>query len=223
MTKSELRHRCRHCRVKLPSPTGNHREAFDSQGCFNSFYLHRCVVCERQMPRNAPNQRTCYRASCKTAWAQKLIFCRFLGRGTAPVKLIAETPANGPLKEPISGGRTPTTRLDKWRFIAGEIDPKALHCATVPDGAGNEWKDGRFERIEAENRRLLDSGRTATRFETLDLCADCGGTDNLTDSGPVTLCHPCSAKRCCVKLMPVARPDLKIPDDLSIPEFLRRR
>jgi hypothetical protein len=46
MTRSELRHFCRHCRSKLKAPVANHREAFDSKGCHGAFYRHRCLVCE---------------------------------------------------------------------------------------------------------------------------------------------------------------------------------
>jgi hypothetical protein len=151
VSKSELRHFCRHCRSKLSAPTGNHREAFDSPGCFKSFYLHRCVVCEREMPRNAANQRTCYRASCKTAWRERLIFSHFLGRGTAPVKLISETPINKGVKEADKYGR-------RWLQIAGpKLTPNQFHCATVPDGPDCKWEGGAFERIEAKNKAALET------------------------------------------------------------------
>jgi hypothetical protein len=49
----------------------------------------------------------------------------------------------------------PKSRLDKWRILAGEISPEALHCATVPDGPDCKWDGGSYERTEAQNRRLL--------------------------------------------------------------------
>jgi hypothetical protein len=55
--KGDCRHYCRHCRGKLETPTGNHREAFDSQGCFNSFYLHRCVAGQGGNQQDGPNVR----------------------------------------------------------------------------------------------------------------------------------------------------------------------
>ena len=44
----ELRHYCRNprCRTKLAAPVSNPRDAFCCRGCFDSFYLHRCAVCE---------------------------------------------------------------------------------------------------------------------------------------------------------------------------------
>jgi hypothetical protein len=46
-----LRHRCRnlHCRMKLPAPVENEHHAFCCKGCFESFYLNRCRVCERDL------------------------------------------------------------------------------------------------------------------------------------------------------------------------------
>ena len=41
--------------------------------------------------------------------------------------------------------------------MAGAISPNALHCATVPDGAGTLWKRGSFEHIEAANRTALNA------------------------------------------------------------------
>jgi len=45
------RKRCRNprCRQKLPHPTDNDHHAFCCRGCFNSFYLNRCRVCEKPL------------------------------------------------------------------------------------------------------------------------------------------------------------------------------
>jgi hypothetical protein len=53
------RHYCRNprCRMKLPTPVENEHHAFCTRGCFESFYLHRCLVCEEQMKRKRSNQR----------------------------------------------------------------------------------------------------------------------------------------------------------------------
>ena len=67
------------CRSKLTAPTDNYREAFCMRGCHSSFYLHRCLACERQMPRNAEHQKVCHRSECKRAWRLKTIQSRFLG------------------------------------------------------------------------------------------------------------------------------------------------
>jgi hypothetical protein len=48
---SDLRHRCRNprCRMKLPAPVENEHRAFCTRGCYESFYLNRCRVCERDL------------------------------------------------------------------------------------------------------------------------------------------------------------------------------
>lgn len=50
-----LRHYCRnpHCRSKLKAPVENHHQAFCTRGCFNSFYLTRCRVCEKPLRKTA--------------------------------------------------------------------------------------------------------------------------------------------------------------------------
>ena len=91
-----LRHFCRHCRGKLPAPTANLREAFDSPGCHRSFYRHRCLVCEREMPRLREDQKTCYRAECKAAWRKKLISSHFLGANSASGGGVVPAPSISP-------------------------------------------------------------------------------------------------------------------------------
>src|ERR1700733_3071835 len=46
--ETAMRKMCRNpkCRSKLPTPTSNEREAFCCRGCYSSFYLRRCRVCE---------------------------------------------------------------------------------------------------------------------------------------------------------------------------------
>ena len=54
-----LRHHCRNprCRMKLKEPVENQHHAFCTRGCYESFYLRRCLVCEDQMRRRRSNQR----------------------------------------------------------------------------------------------------------------------------------------------------------------------
>jgi hypothetical protein len=60
-----LRHQCRFCRTKLAEPTDNPRRGFCCRGCFNSFYRHRCVVCESPIRRKNERQRVCVNVRCK--------------------------------------------------------------------------------------------------------------------------------------------------------------
>jgi len=59
MTK--LRHYCRnpHCRSKLKEPVENQHRAFCTRGCYNSFYLSRCRVCERDLRSRRGNRLYC--------------------------------------------------------------------------------------------------------------------------------------------------------------------
>ena len=90
------------------------------------------------------------------------------------------------------------------------------------------WEGSSYERIEAQNRRLLERHFAQLDAEacerdaaaSLNHCSACGREeDDLTDRANPTLCYPCLDKR----HRPVPqRPDLAIPDDLSIPLFFNR-
>jgi hypothetical protein len=63
---ASLRQYCRNsrCRSKLSAPVSNEREAFCCRGCYSSFYLHRCRVCERAIDQPKRGQRIiCKKAS----------------------------------------------------------------------------------------------------------------------------------------------------------------
>src|SRR5262249_22739880 len=134
-----------------------------------------------------------------------------------------------PLKNPIKMGIKSGLAGDRpWRIVAGpELSPSALHCATVPDGPDCQWKDGAFDRIEAKNRAALNVHFDKLDSTAADCCALCGRQDDLVDYKVadrwVTTCRDCRAKRDSANL-PSGAAELiaSIPDDLSIPEFLRR-
>jgi hypothetical protein len=67
-TSSKPRTYCRnpHCRSKLPNPVDNPRAAFCLRGCYDSFYLKRCIVCERHKKR--PQDRLCGRRLCRNEY-----------------------------------------------------------------------------------------------------------------------------------------------------------
>ena len=83
----ELRHRCRNprCRMKLPGPVSNLREAFCTRGCYNSFYLKRCHVCDKpiEQPNRGGTRLICKKSKCKNAWKSGLGFGRFAESGHA--------------------------------------------------------------------------------------------------------------------------------------------
>src|SRR5215471_18245441 len=75
-----LRHYCRNprCRSKLASPVSNPREAFCTRGCYSSFYLHRCVACERPIERKRADQKVCRKPKCRSALRDRSAFSRYM-------------------------------------------------------------------------------------------------------------------------------------------------
>jgi hypothetical protein len=207
--KQELRHYCRYpqCRSKLPVPVSNPREAFCKRGCYGSFYLHRCRVCEGTIEQNAHEDRkVCKRTKCKNAWQAGHGFGRYAmqksGNGTTPQKpLILLTwrrregrklpplPATEltPQKTPDFIDSKPALKPDRaWRIIAGpELTSTQLRFATVPDGKrgpdGPTWQDSAWQRIEAKNRAALDAHFDKLDASARDFCAICQRTDDLVD------------------------------------------
>jgi hypothetical protein len=67
------RHYCRNprCGMKLPQIAQLDSRAFCCRGCHDSFYLHRCLVCEDALPPVAPGRtrrKLCRKAKCKAAF-----------------------------------------------------------------------------------------------------------------------------------------------------------
>ena len=65
--ETQMRKKCRYCRMRLPTPTSNEREAFCTKGCYGSFYLHRCLVCEDKIERTTANRKICKKSRCRNA------------------------------------------------------------------------------------------------------------------------------------------------------------
>ena len=102
---AKLRHHCRNprCRSKLSAPVSNEREAFCCRGCYSSFYLHRCLVCEAPLERTTGNRKVCRKAKCRNA-----LKGRFgLGGYHTPqsTKLTQEMPGSIDLNRPLKGDR----------------------------------------------------------------------------------------------------------------------
>jgi hypothetical protein len=220
--KIETRKRCRNpkCRMRLTTPAVNERQAFCCRGCHQSFYLHRCIVCEDAIERTTANRKICKKSKCRNALNAGLGLGRFHGN---PAKTYQD-PKNLELTQEtlISCGSASASKRVEWRIIAGPpLTPSQFHCATVPDGPNCQWEDGSYKRLEAQNRRALEAHFDKLDAEAVanDFCASCGRTDNLG----VTLCHDCIDINAAPKPAPVLRPEHRIPDDLSIPPFLDRR
>jgi hypothetical protein len=221
-TETALRKKCRNpkCRMKLPTPTSNEREAFCNRGCYRSFYLHRCRVCEGPIEQKRDGRRMlCKKAACRNAFSRSFAGGRYL-TPSAP---------SYPSKTPDFIGSKEALKPDRaWRIIAGPVlTASQLHCATLPDGeivdGKPKWEGGSYQRIEAQNRRLLE--RHFAEIKTAE-DAEIEANGYFTDPERQEVISPdgvkCFVMRFCqaeTKKLDVLPP---IPDDLFIPDFLRR-
>jgi hypothetical protein len=158
----DLRHYCRNpkCRMKLKAPVANVREAFCTRGCFNSFYLHRCLVCEGSLERKNETQKVCKKAKCRRVWqAQSGGFGRYLTSGPSAAGEDLKTPIKSGFKSALGSDR-------RWRIVAGELAPPEFRGATVPDGPNCQWAGGSFEHLERRNRAVVEA-----HFDRLDAAA----------------------------------------------------
>ena len=103
-SETKLRHYCRNpkCRSRLPAPVSNERKAFCTRGCHDSFYRHRCVVCEEPMERKTERQLVCGKRKCRNALQAR----SGLGRYQLPSYVIS------PPKKPVNKGAKPAPRGD---------------------------------------------------------------------------------------------------------------
>jgi hypothetical protein len=139
-----LRHYCRNprCRSKLPSPASDPRKAFCTRGCHSSFYLKRCVVCEKsiEQPKRGGRRLVCKKAKCRSAVQNRN------GGGGYPAsfstKSIQKVPDFIGAKQPLKPDRP-------YYIVAGpKISASAYHCASLPLGpetvtrvdAANDWR-----------------------------------------------------------------------------------
>ena len=214
----ETRKRCRHCKMKLPEPTSNERQAFCTWGCYGSFYLHRCRVCEAAFSKAKGRPRViCKKAKCRNAWNAGEGFGKY---ATANFSQVSKNPekssknamdlglfgASGTVERTLS-----TVALSRpWRVVAAgsPITANVYHCAVVSDAPNGGlpdilyakvWADGDWQATETRNRKLLEKRFAGLKVETR--------------TSPATTIN---AGR-------VASLVATIPDDLSIPPFLDRR
>jgi hypothetical protein len=154
----EVRHHCRNPRCrrsKLPAPVSNPREAFCTRGCYNSFYRHRCLICEQRIEQPKRGKRLiCKKAKCRSALRSN----SYLGRyhASSAAKSISNNADFIGVKEPLKPHRP-------LRVVAGpELSPSAFHCATV---GGDEtvkafnrtnFKHWRGANAKAEQRTLIE-------------------------------------------------------------------
>ena len=165
----KLRHYCRFDRCKLHAPTSNLHEAFCSPGCYRSFHLKRCGVCEKTLEQRYRKLRrgdttkyaklenrgsTCGSPECRRRWREGDGLGRFWpGRhqGSQKDVLAPEVPANGPLSEPIQ--KPPAAK--RVQIAGPALTPNQLHCATIPDGPNCEWEGGELANLKPQAWRSI--------------------------------------------------------------------
>src|SRR5262249_21449086 len=108
-------------------PVENPHKAFCTPGCYSSFYLRRCAVCEKEKPAGSTARRIlCRRRKCESAYRQNRAFYAF------PVPDTALT-ANV-VRNVDKSGTFPRDLDDRpWRIVAGPvISANTYHCAAIP-------------------------------------------------------------------------------------------
>jgi hypothetical protein len=153
MTEFEtaMRHYCRNprCRMKLPAPVSNPREAFCTRGCHTSFHLHRCLVCEAPMERKTERQLICGKRLCRNALQARSDLGRYhVSSGTVSRSKTIDSIG---LKPAVKAGRATV-----WRVVAAgaPITANQYHCAIV----GAEQATTEADRINAAHWRAAKAG-----------------------------------------------------------------
>ena len=129
----ETRKRCRHCKMRLPEPTSNERQAFCTRGCYNSFYLHKCRACEKPIEQPKRGTRSGGRnPDAHSAWADKD------GMGRYAKRTVDKSGAGNRQRQsqevPVNQAVFIAPKaVDKWRIIAGPaLTRPQMHCANGP-------------------------------------------------------------------------------------------
>jgi hypothetical protein len=129
--ETEMRKKCRNpkCRMKLSTPTSNEREAFCCRGCHQSFYLHRCLVCEDKIERTTANRKICKKSKCRNALAAGEGFGRYhadpakTSPGIQKSRAHAETPYFMRVRERLRHRRPAQYSLRAATLAYGGRDP----------------------------------------------------------------------------------------------------
>jgi hypothetical protein len=125
-----LRHRCRNprCGLKLRrGPTDNLRAAFCTAKCFDSYFRHRCLVCERPIDRKSERRQLCGRAQCRKQFQrhrERFYPPRYQASVSSPNA--SRSADKTGLKSGSEGGRA-------FRQVAGpELGATSLRLASLP-------------------------------------------------------------------------------------------
>jgi hypothetical protein len=138
-----LRHYCRfeRCRSRLAAPVENTHRAFCTRSCHSSFYRHRCLVCEKDLPKGPANRKICKSAKCRSEYRRFSHVYHFAGN------------VQRPLETSIKSG--PETRL-----VAGQASATALCLASLPLDPATAARVARDNAKGKEDPKALIQRRT---------------------------------------------------------------
>jgi hypothetical protein len=232
----KLRHYCRnsaHCDDKLKTPVENERDAFCCVRCHDEFYREHCRVCQEPFTSktgNKAHKTLCDRSRCRADFRANP--GAFWGRSYPRPISVKRTPKTSTISKPkmaLETGRG-------WRIVAGpagpDLDPRIFHTATVPDGPDSQRAGDAYERIQAENRKRL-MGHFAKLVETASAEIEANGSAQQRGADLSHFAEPewrevisPDGVRCFVtrssRSIESATSIVAIPDDLSVPDFLKR-
>jgi len=157
---NKLYHYCRNprCGSKLKEPVENPHAAFCCRGCWEQYYRHRCVVCEKEIKRTVENNRICRRRKCRNElrkWPQVYL----------PPQFQRAKPDKSDISEPSSP--SPLQQIETTQ--AGAKNPHEIRVQIGTRHLPSGWYWTEPERQEPEDvieRRFLydRDGRLAVRI-----------------------------------------------------------
>jgi hypothetical protein len=174
----QVRSRCRNlkCRTKLAVPTDNHHKAFCTQYCYDQFYRLRCVVCEKDLPKEASRRTLCSSRKCRLDYRN---FRPAYDFGLPPepkCKTDSRSAHFTGLKSAIKGTAGPRIiagpALSEFSLWAATLDPpkprpmaeSATRWHRQPGDIAAEWTARELARRELEDEQYVaaDEARLAT-------------------------------------------------------------
>jgi hypothetical protein len=189
------RHRCRNprCREKLRTPVENPRDAFCCRRCDEAYYRTHCRVCERPIIGRNSRRELCGRRQCRNQFRSARSQFFSVWYPTA-------TGASKPGKSSTTSTLKSGTFSGRASAIGADSDREVLRQNAIDNR--KFWNAAALIGSNDPPVNIL-GGYKFPNAPDIDLKSDRALADH---SMTVT----------------ESRPDLKIPDDLSIPQFLCR-
>src|SRR5262249_25365066 len=246
MTDSHLerqapeRKRCRNprCRQKLKHPVDNDHHAFCCRGCFNSFYLNRCRVCEKPLRDKRGGRLYCRPPNKCRAEAKK--WPHVYEFQSAPVPQAVCTPSESRsahstgLKIGIKAERPQHRVLRYWSWHSSELehelhDAAGILVARLESNAGRHRLTYPFTFPILSWVDLVEAKHRAEAIALTHLKLVVGINIERPQLARIKAANtrpqigaPASKSIAFVDSPPIAPPEPFDGDPLEIPEFLRR-